>query len=81
MIACGGGVRNPVLMRAIATRLPHLLRRAGADAVAEKVDPVLISAVLPRVAEAAYRARYQDSRGISDGEAAIAPATLDRERV
>ncbi len=65
----------------IATRLPHLLRRAGAAEVAGKVDPVLISAVLPRVAEAAYRARYQDSRNLSDSGAAIVPASLDRENV
>lgn len=39
-------------------RLPHMLERAGAPDVAEQVDPRVVDAVLPRVAEAAYRARY-----------------------
>ena len=57
-------------LQAIATRLPHLLRRAGADQVAGQVDPVLLGAILPRVAEAAYRARYQDSRDVPEGATA-----------
>lgn len=43
----------------IRARLPQMLRRAGALEIAQRVDPVLIEAVLPRVAEAAYRARYR----------------------
>jgi hypothetical protein len=35
-----------------------MLERAGAGEAAAKVDPRLVDAVLPRVAEAAFRARY-----------------------
>lgn len=42
----------------ILTRLPQMLERAGAGDVAERVDPSALEAVLPRVSEAAYRARY-----------------------
>lgn len=40
----------------IRTRLPQMLARAGAGGV--EVDMAAVEAVLPRVAEAAYRARY-----------------------
>ncbi|NQZ98663.1 MAG: hypothetical protein HRU01_19345 [Myxococcales bacterium] len=40
-------------------RLPHMLERAGAPGVAEQVDQRAVDAVLPRLAEAAYRARYE----------------------
>lgn len=61
-------------LQVIATRLPHLLRRAGAEEVAKAVDPILLGEMLPRVAEAAYRARYhgdhgQDNRGLPRAEA------------
>ena len=46
----------------IRSRLPQMLRRAGADAVAARVDSALIETVLPRVAAAAYRARYHDAQ-------------------
>jgi hypothetical protein len=42
----------------IRTRLPQMLERAGAGEAAAKVDPRCVDAVLPRVAEAAFRARY-----------------------
>lgn len=42
----------------IRTRLPEMLVRAGAAEVASRVDARALEAVLPRVAEAAYRARY-----------------------
>ena len=43
----------------IRTRLPQMLERAGASDGARSVDPRLIEEVLPRLAAAAYRARYQ----------------------
>lgn len=39
-------------------RLPFMLARAGAPEIAAKIDSRLLDAALPRVAEAAYRARY-----------------------
>jgi len=43
----------------IRTRLPQMLDRAGAGEVASRVDPGLVERILPRVAEAAYRARFE----------------------
>ena len=43
----------------IRTRLPQRLARAGAADGAARVDPAAIERALPRIAEAAYRARYQ----------------------
>ncbi|MGI9336125.1 MAG: DUF7700 domain-containing protein [Gammaproteobacteria bacterium] len=43
----------------IRTRLPQMLERAGAGDVARRVDTTALDAILPRVAEAAYRARYE----------------------
>ena len=42
----------------IRTRLPQMLARAGAHEIAERFDPLALEAILPRVSEAAYRARY-----------------------
>ena len=42
----------------LRTRLPQMLRRAGAKEIAERVDPDSVEAALPRVTEAAYRARF-----------------------
>jgi hypothetical protein len=42
----------------IRTRLPQMLERAGAAHVAARLDPRRLEDALPRVAEAAYRARY-----------------------
>jgi len=42
----------------IRTRLPQMLERAGAAEAAATVDLRRVDAVLPRVAEAAFRARY-----------------------
>jgi hypothetical protein len=47
----------------IRTRLPQMLARAGAADVAARVDPAEIERALPRVAEAAYRARYHSDAG------------------
>lgn len=49
----------------IRTRLPQMLARAGAPDLAARVDPRVLEEVLPRVAEAAFRARYahDDSQG------------------
>jgi hypothetical protein len=43
----------------IRTRLPQMLARAGAADVAARLDPAELERALPRIAEAAYRARYQ----------------------
>jgi len=42
----------------LRTRLPQMLARAGAADVAARVDPAALEDALPRVTEAAYRARY-----------------------
>lgn len=42
----------------IRTRLPQMLARAGATKLAERIDPALVEAALPRISEAAYRLRY-----------------------
>ena len=41
----------------IRTRLPEMLARAGAAELAARVDPQALEALLPKVAEAAFRAR------------------------
>lgn len=43
----------------IRTRLTQMLERAGANAAASSVDAPALEAILPRISEAAYRARYQ----------------------
>lgn len=57
----------------IATRLPQMLARAGAAEVAAAVDGSLVEAILPRVTEAAYRARFDHDT------AAIHQAALQSE--
>ena len=47
----------------IRTRLPQMLARAGAADVAARLDSAALERALPRVAEAAYRARYQSDAG------------------
>ena len=47
----------------IRTRLPQMLERAGAPELAARVDAREIERVLPRVADAAYRARYHSDAG------------------
>lgn len=42
----------------LRTRLPQMLARAGAGHIASRLDPSRIDEALPRVAEAAYRARF-----------------------
>jgi hypothetical protein len=56
----------------VRTRLPRMLERAGAHDLAAQVDATALEAVLPRVAEAAYRVRYHH-----DDEVTLAGA-LDR---
>lgn len=43
----------------IRTRLPQMLARAGAADVAARVDPAALEEALPRVTEAAFRARSE----------------------
>ena len=43
----------------IRSRLPQMLDRAGAASLASQVDVSRIEEILPKVAEAAYRARFQ----------------------
>ena len=53
----------------IRMRLPAMLVRAGAQHIADRLEPERIERILPRVAEAAYRARYHhdaDERLLSD---------------
>lgn len=57
----------------IRTRLPQMLLRAGAGNVARRVDTAALDAVLPRVSEAAYRARYEH-----DDEATLHAALAGR---
>lgn len=42
----------------IQSRLPQMLARAGAADLAKRMDPVAIAAAMPRVTDAAYRARF-----------------------
>ena len=60
----------------IRTRLPQMLERAGAADLAARVDARELERALPRVAEAAYRARYHsDAAAVSRsalGSAALA---------
>jgi hypothetical protein len=43
----------------LRTRLPQMLARAGAEDVARALEPSRLEAILPRVTEAAYRARFE----------------------
>ena len=47
----------------LRTRLPQMLERAWAGDVARELDQRDLDQVLPRVIEAAYRARYQNDHG------------------
>jgi hypothetical protein len=47
----------------VRTRLPQMLERAGAGDVVPRLDARALEAILPRVAEAAYRARYHHDDG------------------
>jgi hypothetical protein len=57
----------------IRTRLAPMLVRAGAADVAGRVDARSIDEVLPRIAEAAYRARYHH-----DDDATVLARALER---
>ena len=53
-------VGDPVdwALNCIRTRLPQMLRHTGAHEAADQFDPLALQAIIPRVAEAAYRARF-----------------------
>lgn len=59
----------------IRTRLPQMLARAGAPEVARRLDAAALEAALPRVAEAAYRARYEHDDAAVHAAALQARAT------
>lgn len=60
-------------MDRIRTRLPQMLARAGAEELAARVDAGEVERVLPKVAEAAYRARFShDDSAIHAGAMADA---------
>ena len=60
----------------IRTRLPQMLTRAGGAELASRVEPARVEAILPKVAEAAYRARFQhDEEAIR--VAAVSEATAN----
>lgn len=49
----------------LRTRLPQMLERAGAADAAARMDPRALESLFPRIAEAAYRARYHhDERAV-----------------
>lgn len=56
----------------IRTRLPQMLERAGVKDAAARVDPALLEAVLPRVTEAAFAARFH-----ADEEAVLRDALAE----
>lgn len=51
----------------VASRLPQMFERAGVPQVAAMVDQRAIEAILPRVTEAAYRARYHANKSAIQG--------------
>lgn len=62
-------------LECLRTRLPQLLERAGASTLAARVDSRRLEEALPKVTEAAYRARFQhDDAAIQAGALASAPA-------
>jgi len=65
----------------IRTRLPQMLERAGAETLAARVEPSRIEEILPIVAGAAYRARFQhDDAEIHAGPMAIAAPVAKASR-
>jgi hypothetical protein len=60
----------------IRTRLPQMLERAGASDLAARVDQRVLEAVLPRVSEAAWRARYRSDEAAVLADA-LAPPSAD----
>ncbi|MAG33455.1 MAG: hypothetical protein CL908_21470 [Deltaproteobacteria bacterium] len=55
----------------IRTRLPQMLERAGAGALAARVDPSRVEQILPLLTEAAYRVRFEhDDAAIHAGAVA-----------
>ncbi|MFT5606178.1 MAG: hypothetical protein ACI9G5_003157, partial [Paracoccaceae bacterium] len=56
----------------IRTRLPQMLIRAEAGYVASQIDHEQLDAILPKVAEAAFFARYYSDVAIKNSETAAA---------
>ena len=57
-----------VIVRARYSRSREMLERAGVTDAGRRVDPKSLEAVLPRVSEAAYRARFNhDDAAILQG--------------
>jgi hypothetical protein len=64
----------------LGSRLSQMLERAGAPTLAARVEPRRLEELLPKVAEAAYRARFQHDdeaieAGALAGAAPVAAAT------
>jgi hypothetical protein len=53
----------------LRTRLPQMLARAGAAEIAARVDAAALERMLPRVAEAAWRARFHHDDSTIRGDA------------
>jgi hypothetical protein len=64
----------------LRTRLPQMLAYVDAGNVAAKLDKALLEEAMPRIAEAAYRARYHSDKGEirRDAEAAKGMAVLTK---
>ena len=64
----------------IRTRLPQMLTRAGARELASQVELARVEEILPKVAEAAYRARFvhddEAIHALALSEATAHPSTL-----
>lgn len=56
----------------IRTRLPQMLIRAEAGYVASQIDHEQLDAILPKVAEAAFSARYHNDTSIKGSETILA---------
>lgn len=60
---------------AVRTRLPQMLERAGSSELAGRIDFPKLEAVMPRVAEAAWRARFHHDAEAVEASALSAGAT------
>ncbi len=62
----------------IRTRLPQMLARAGADGLSARVDVPAVEAILPKVAECAYRARFSHDDAAIHAGAMARSAPVER---
>jgi hypothetical protein len=62
----------------IRTRLPQMLARAGGEALAARVDVAAVEAILPKVAECAYRARFSHDDATIHAGALARSAPVER---